>query len=372
MIFGEDMGKIKIYGPSTYDYKLLVQELRGRFIGEYLEKIYQTSQSTFILKIGKERLVVQLPYGLFIGKLDTVNEQPTSFAMQLRKYVKGGRIVDISLVNDDRIIRISIKKGDQEYSLVLEFFSKGNLLLLDKEGRIITVLHRLQFKDRQLIPGEIYRPPPNNSLPIPTTVEELNHILTSDRLVIQDLSRTRLGIKYVKQILTKLGIDERTPSNQLTQGDRERIVQLIKDTLQHKAYVIVGNEFYLTDILFDEEDILRFDDCFSMLRYYYEKVILPLISQPNTEDPTLKLLKYQEKHLSELKEELDRYQRYVNWLNTNYDVIERIIHLYREDKEQFRRLIDRIGGKLSGRKLKIPLYVNLTHDEEDHNDSDYE
>lgn len=62
---------------------------------------------------------------------------PLSFVAKLRKHLKSRRLTAIKQVDNDRIL--VLKFSDGEYYLVFEFFSAGNVLLLDKDMKIVSL-----------------------------------------------------------------------------------------------------------------------------------------------------------------------------------------------------------------------------------------
>ncbi len=69
--------------------------------------------------------------------------------MLLRKRIKGANVVSITQHNFDRIIEIKVKK-DKYYTIVVELFDKGNIILLDEDNNIILPLKRKRFSDRDI------------------------------------------------------------------------------------------------------------------------------------------------------------------------------------------------------------------------------
>src|SRR5262249_36833136 len=73
-------------------------------------------------------------------------EQPTAFAMLLRKELGGARLVGLSPVTGDRIVTLSFSNGRR---LIAELF--GDLVLVGEQGRVLGALRRRR--------GETYQEP---------------------------------------------------------------------------------------------------------------------------------------------------------------------------------------------------------------------
>lgn len=72
--------------------------------------------------------------------------------------LEGRRVDSVQQVNGDRVI--SLQLGP--FELVLEWVREGNVVLLDSSGRITYVQKQQRMKDRSLVRGEQYKPPPKS------------------------------------------------------------------------------------------------------------------------------------------------------------------------------------------------------------------
>ena len=70
---------------------------------------------------------------------------------------------DIRQYNFDRIVELHVAK-EQKFTLVIELFAKGNIILLDEEGKIILPLKRKLWSDRKISSKEEYLYPPNRGI----------------------------------------------------------------------------------------------------------------------------------------------------------------------------------------------------------------
>jgi predicted ribosome quality control (RQC) complex YloA/Tae2 family protein len=122
---------------SSFDIYVIVSDLQ-ELKDSYIEKIYQISQNEIILRIknqkSKEKNIIFIRNGSLIcitqKDFDTP-KKPSTFAMTLRKYIQNGRIIEISQIEFDRLIRIKIAKKKGVFSLIIELFSNGNIVLFD-------------------------------------------------------------------------------------------------------------------------------------------------------------------------------------------------------------------------------------------------
>lgn len=104
-------------------------------------------------------------------------DQPSdlsAFGGLLRKRLIGGRVVELTVVRADRIVTLSVNKRDDEggegvWTLVAELFgAKGNLWLLDPDGKVVSALLPKRAKTRSAMIGNFYEP-----LPAPSSEKEM-------------------------------------------------------------------------------------------------------------------------------------------------------------------------------------------------------
>ena len=107
-----------------------------------LANIYDLNTKTILLKFSqadaKEFLLIEP--GTRIHKTDHLKEKsdPSAFNLKLRKFLRTKRLVDISQLGDDRIIKMSFGTLDQLF-LFCEFYSQGNIILTDSQFKIIAL-----------------------------------------------------------------------------------------------------------------------------------------------------------------------------------------------------------------------------------------
>ncbi len=208
---------------SSVDVAALVRELRPRLLDAKLGKIYQHSHDEIriglhIFKEGRTNLIIEAGRRLHLTEHPGIAPKfPQSFPMLLRKHLSGGRITDISQYDFDRIIEIHIQRGENNTVLLIELFSKGNIILLDSEKRIILPLKSISFRDRKVRGGEVYELPQAQLSPITATLEELKAIFSgSDTDVVRTMAtRMNIGGQYSEEICSRSGIGKNMQARQL-------------------------------------------------------------------------------------------------------------------------------------------------------------
>lgn len=123
---------------SSLDLELLYRELKSQLEGYRLSNIYNIAESSrqFLLKFNKpdSKLNAIIDCGLRVHLTDftrPVPATPSGFVVKLRKHLKSKRLTTVKRVANDRILVLSFNDG--QFFLVLEFFSAGNVILLDSD-----------------------------------------------------------------------------------------------------------------------------------------------------------------------------------------------------------------------------------------------
>jgi predicted ribosome quality control (RQC) complex YloA/Tae2 family protein len=208
---------------SSVDVAALVGEVRPRLLDAKIMKIYQHSPDEMrigihIFKEGRTNLVIEAGRRLHLtAHPEEASKFPQSFPMLLRKHLSGGRITGISQYDFDRIIEMKIKRGGDTTILLIELFSRGNIILLDAEKRIILPLKSISFRDRKVIRGEVYELPQAQVSPVTATIDELNDLFSSsDNDIVRTVAtRMNMGGQYAEEVCTRAGLDKNTPAKQL-------------------------------------------------------------------------------------------------------------------------------------------------------------
>jgi len=185
-------------------------------------------------------------FGLWITgiKIDQIEEN--RLVKRLRNDLLRARITDIKQIGSERIVYITFTGFDQEFVLVGEFFGDGNIILCNKEMKILSLLHSINVRHRKLGVGLTYVSPPSSGLNLfEITLDKLDEIKTVQTIVVRWIGRT-LGLptKYAEEIIRIAGIDPKRIGNTLSDEEIEKLFQAIKDLIDkivsgnHEPYIV--------------------------------------------------------------------------------------------------------------------------------------
>lgn len=164
----------------------VVGELAPQLTGSRIEKIQQPARDQIILLLrGSRRLFLNAganqPRIHLTEQLRDNPSQPPMFCMLLRKHLSGGIIESVQQEPLERVVTLTVLASDEmgersRFTLVWEGMPRrANLILCDRDGRIIDCLRRVDLEaeqDRQVLPGLFYRLPTRQDKRSPLSVTE--------------------------------------------------------------------------------------------------------------------------------------------------------------------------------------------------------
>ena len=163
---------------SLSAFKRIVQELREKIIGCKINNITVINSHDFLCSLSmikSEKLIVSLNHQHPFLSLIRVNEGLPTITGKLnellRKMLKDAYIVDINIVNDDRIIHIIVQKANDYYEKVVsEIYlecipQRANLVFVNQDKQIIHALHYAPLtSNRPILNGLTYELPLHSAL----------------------------------------------------------------------------------------------------------------------------------------------------------------------------------------------------------------
>ena len=192
----------------------MTEELRQQLLYGRIQKINQPFEQELVLQIRSNRqnhklLLSAHPVFSRIQLTRTAFENPavpTTFIMVMRKYLQGATIENISQIENDRILEISVSNkneiGDSvAATLVIEIMGKhSNIILMDKaSSNIIEAIKHVGFSQnsyRTILPGSTYVAPSQTGSRNPFTIsdEKLFEILQTEDLSARSLQKLFQGL----------------------------------------------------------------------------------------------------------------------------------------------------------------------------------
>lgn len=166
----------------------VVHELKTNLIGGRIDKIYQTEKEDILITMRNQgasyKLLLTANSNYPRLHLSTLtknnNQEPPMFCMLLRKHLGGGKLIDITQPEMERIVCLSIEAtnelGDKEMKqLVIEIMGRhSNIILMRQDGTIIDSIKHISLDKssvREVLPNRTYTPPPSGDKQSPLDVD---------------------------------------------------------------------------------------------------------------------------------------------------------------------------------------------------------
>lgn len=247
---------------SNVDVYAICHELNDMLKGARVDKAFQPTKDTVLIRFhvsgtGRIDVVFQAGIRMHSTQYPLPNPKiPPNFPMLLRKYIKGATVEDIRQHNFDRIIEIQVKK-EHRFTLVVELFAKGNIILLNEDGNIILPLKRKLWSDRKISSKEEYKYPPKKGInPLKLEKDELKELFeNSPADIIRTLARSGLGGIYAEEIILRSGVQKELPAESISDEDLNSIYNAIGELFEP----LKTSNFHPQIVKGEKEDVVPID-----------------------------------------------------------------------------------------------------------------
>ncbi|MEW5896537.1 MAG: NFACT family protein [Nanoarchaeota archaeon] len=144
---------------SSLELAALVNELQFLNKGK-ISQIYHREKEELLLQLhvpGAEKRFLKIIPGKYLCLTEKKEApvKPSGFCMLLRKYLDNAFFKKIYQKDAERIVVFELEKKEK-YFLIVELFSKGNIILTDDKYIVIGALESKVWKDRVIKPKEKY------------------------------------------------------------------------------------------------------------------------------------------------------------------------------------------------------------------------
>jgi len=225
---------------SSFEIRALVEETAAQIEKAHLDKVQQLGPElfrfSFSTKTGKKELLIE------IGKRFNLTdyslkapEKASAVSMLFRKHLENKRLESIEQHEFDRVIVLDFS----DYKIVLEFFSHGNMVLIDSKNKIILTFRKEEWKDRKLAKGETYRFPKGGLNPHRLSLSEFKKIFTEKDAVRSLAKSLSFGGDYAEEICLLAKIDKnKEPSD----DEKEALYTAMKGVLASKTEPVMQDD----------------------------------------------------------------------------------------------------------------------------------
>ena len=346
---------------SNVDIFTISNELNNLLSGARVDKSFQPTQDIVVMRFhvpgtGRVDLVMQCGSRIHTSQYPLENPTtPPSFPMLLRKRVKGAHVESIKQHNFDRVVEIKVKK-DKYYTIIVELFDKGNIILLDDENNIILPLKRKRLSNRDISSKIEYAFPEERGInPMTITESEFKEVFSdSESDVVRTLARNGLGSLYAEEVIKRANeiteLDKNTHNEELTEKQIEGLYLGFKDLFDNLTEgkikpQIVKNEskedvVALDLINYENFEKTYFESFNEACDEFYSKKVNTSIKNTKESAWNKKVNKF-EKRLRLQQETLDNFYKTIEdsqhkgeVIYSNYTIIENIVNVVNQARSK--------------------------------------
>jgi len=229
---------------SGIELRYLTKNISKKTLDYYVSNIYGINSKSLLFKLHHPEkpdvLLMFSTMGLWITSKKVEQIEINKLLKRLRSDLLRLKLTKIDQMGAERIAYLTFSGFDKEFIIIGEFFGDGNIILCNKEMKILALLHSIDVRHRKLQVGLTYTPPPENSVNIfNMTQKDIEEILSSSMPTAKWIGRT-LGLptKYAEEICRISKIDSKISGNQLTINDAKKIFDAVKEIINN---VVEGN-----------------------------------------------------------------------------------------------------------------------------------
>ena len=221
------------------ELRYLVTEINKRTAGYYVSNIYGVRRDSLLFKLHHPEkpdiLLMFSTLGLWITSVKIEQLEENRLVKRLRNDLLRSKISEVKQVGAERIAYLTFSGINNELILVGEFFADGNIILCDKEMKILALLHSIEVRHRTLRVGLHYEPPPQSGLNIfNLTSKDFPDISSVSTPAVRWIGRT-LGLpsKYAEEIVYRANVDPQVSVSSLSNKDMENILAATKNLVEN-------------------------------------------------------------------------------------------------------------------------------------------
>jgi predicted ribosome quality control (RQC) complex YloA/Tae2 family protein len=298
---------------------------------------------------GKGKITLRiLPNFIYLTDERKTKENPSGFCMFLRKYLSNARVRGISQVASERIIELQLETKDKKYILIVELFSKGNMILCQENYWIIGLLESQTWKDRELRPGITYKQPPKRINFYKLDEKNVKEAIDNDKTLVKRLA-IDLGLSgtYAEEVCLLSNIDKNKTEKPV---DREikLILKAIEEIInkEDKAIVVYKDDSFFDAVpfslgIYKEMKKEEFQSYSLAIDFVFKN---NLISSGENEknkayEKKIKQLENtaekQREHINEIEQDIKENEKKAELIYNHYNAIKEIIEQLKKASEKY-------------------------------------
>ncbi len=242
---------------TNFDINAIINELTQRFSGSELKNIFELSGKFFFRfrtkTEGTQILVVDPGKTIYITKYKrNFPPSPSGLCKVFRIHIKGKWLKSIYQYDFDRICVLEFEAFEKVYTLIIELFSKGNVILISPEKKVLVALNYKKMRDRDIHPGIEFQFPPSSGqnfmeADLDWVASQLKEVKEKD--IVTLISRTlNINKLYAQEICLLGNINQELKPDEISDEIINDIISAVKKlrkkTLDNK---LKSQKYYTKD-----------------------------------------------------------------------------------------------------------------------------
>ncbi|MCG2718103.1 MAG: NFACT family protein [Nanoarchaeota archaeon] len=335
---------------KALDVHFMVKELQD-LIGAKVDKIFQQGDELIVSLHKKGKILLKInPEAAHITNYKFEESKPPSFCMYMRKFLNQARITKIVQRGFERIIEIRLQKLE-EYVLIIELFSKGNVILCESNMKIMMPLHTQEWKDRTVKRGVTYVYPPSLKYDPLYMQEEHFEKIEKENLVKTLAINFGLGGDYAEEVCLRANVDKN--KKKVTKEDAKKLISATKRILTEKLKPNkVDGDIFSFELKAHEGKKEFYKTLSEGLDQYYKECVSEDKTFQKRVKKSKKLIEKQKRHVEKLKKSADEDKQKGDLIYNNYPYIQEVIDTIKEARNK-KIAWDEITKKLKTKNIEV-------------------
>tara|TARA_Y100000034_G_scaffold97773_1_gene119522 strand:+ start:1130 stop:3061 length:1932 start_codon:yes stop_codon:yes gene_type:complete len=334
---------------TSLELGVIVEELRASVLNSKVSKIFIPKSKTLRLELhktglGRQTLIIDSGVGVYLSSFKFDNpEIPPSFAMFLRRHLNQSILKDITQKEGERIIELRFNTKDGTKFLICELFGRGNFILTDAKYVILNSAVIKKTKDRTVKKGEIYVYPD-----VKFDVKKLSQgdfekglVKWENYQIVKFLaSGLTLGGLYAEEVCSRAGVDKSKLVNSLADSEKSSIFTALSSVLRSfgniSPLVILEDGKEINAVPFE---LKAYSDYKSKTAKSFSAAVDVLLSGEKVVEirgrkeksfvkgleKVERIISSQERSIAELNESREKIKQKVDAINSNYEMILKVL-----------------------------------------------
>jgi len=337
--------KEEICSLELYYLTLELKQLEGARV----DKIFQKDKSFLLVfhlrNEGKKLLKITFPSIIYLTEYkESFSESIPGFCKFLRKNLANTSVESIEQKGFERVLTVVFKGKEKTFSLIIELFGTGNIVLCDDSLKIIGTFETHKWKDRTIRGGITYDYPPTQINTLSISEKEFFDIINNsdyDSVVKTVAVKLSLGGLYAEELCLIAKVDKNT--KELKKKELKALYEGLKALLSRKLTPIVVKDNILPFELelFKGEETQLFPSFSEAIDSFFSE---KLLVEHKTEGKQVKnkaleriqvIINQQKQTIEGMQVSLDENQRKGEYIYEHYGEIKSILEEFKTIRNKF-------------------------------------